>query len=152
MKKLAVYPKKNNLSEIKTWIHADGFELIGTEDWRDGLIDVFFPENKKEEEEMLNEIYADSSGRRYPGLITLDSVDIDLSDYVHEVRQTSLGSYSWKVLKKHKKSTVDDSENFSDLISKLENMDNDDIESYLEENEWELDLQYFFVKSIMKIE
>lgn len=148
MKEIHIYPVKNSIREIKTWESSNGEVLSSITHFRDGCFQVWFPESEAEEREMLEQLYAEPEGKHYSQAITENSENIDLSDYVHDVVELGVSSSEWFV----KRGDDDVSSEFSSLLNQLEALDNYDSDEFLEENEWEIDLQYFEVGSIRKLE
>lgn len=148
MRKLTLAAQKNSLEEIVTYISESGAELINTRQYRDGEFAVFFPEDDQEEQGMLESLYVDTEGRSYPEILKGTDQNIDLSDYVHELIHTGVMSSSYKVLDQDEDVTTE----YESLILQLESLEDYDIEEYLENNGWEIDLQYFLVKEVSVLE
>lgn len=147
MKSITLIPVKNSLSEIITWLGDDGAVLSQIISYRDGVFRVFFPESDDEELEMLKSIWAQPAGRTYPGMITETSQDIDLSGYVHEMISLGVSSSQWEVTREGD----DVSSEYSDLLEDLEGLPESDLEEFLVDNLWEIDLQYFQVGSVASV-
>lgn len=147
MKHITVRPAKNSLREIKTWNGSSGKVLCQVTEYRDGTLKVYFPESAREEKEMLAEKWADPKGKKYPAMIDEQSQNIDLSDYVHEMVDLGVASTQWEI----KKGNKDISSKHSALLDELESMSEEDIEAFLEDNSWEIDLQYFLIGSVASV-
>jgi len=147
MKSITLSPTKNSISEIKTWMGDDGEILSLIIEYRDGIFQVFFPESDDEEQQMLEDMWADPEGKSYPEIISEASQDIDLSDYAHEMISLGVSSSRWEV----KKGGEDVSSEHRELLESLEEVSEWDLEEFLEDNSWEIDLQYFHVGSVASI-
>ena len=97
---------------------------------------------------MLESLYVDTEGRSYPEVLKETDQNIDLSDYVHELIHTGVMSSSYEVLDQDEDVTTE----YESLILQLESLEDYDIEEYLENNGWQIDLQHFLVKEVSVLE
>ena len=96
---------------------------------------------------MLEQLWADVDGKNYPEPITHDSSEVNLGDYVIDSFSLGPSSYDWRV----EIQGNDRSADHADLINALDEMDDEELESYLEENDWEPDEQFFLIGSVAEI-
>jgi hypothetical protein len=147
MKALTVKPKKNSLKEIKTWNGRGGKLLTSITEYRDGVFKVYFPESAGEKAQMLEELWSDPAGKSYPPLITEKSQNIDLSDYSHEMMSLGAASIRWEIQKGGK----DISSKNAELLDSLQRMSDEEVDMFLEDNSWEIDLQYYLIESVASV-
>jgi hypothetical protein len=134
---------KNSLTEVSTWEKDfDGESAVLTleRNWTTGSFTLYYPENKTEEAELLAEIWGDPTGKHYPPLPDENTPEIDLSDFRHDMNACSLGADVWSA---NSSSELIKENELGGVLSQVEALDPEEAETYLEQNEWELDLQYF---------
>lgn len=100
-----------------------------------------------EKAQMLEELWSDPAGKSYPPLITEKSQNIDLSDYSHEMMSLGAASIRWEIQKGGK----DISSKNAELLDSLQRMSDEEVDMFLEDNSWEIDLQYYLIESVASV-